>query len=247
MLKILSYNIHKGMNWNKAAFTLRSIKETLMDLSPDIAFFQEVMGENEKIAQKFDSWPKEGQFEFLADQIWDEFAYAKNAVYPHGHHGNALMSKFPIIRWDNHDISTHRLENRGMLHSVIKLPHKRKELHTICLHLSLFDYGRKIQYRRVCDFVNSNIPPDAPLIIAGDLNDWNLKASLYFENQIGMTEAFKYVLGSYAKTFPAHFPFLRLDRIYIRNLRIQNVTVHPSNPMKLLSDHLPLSIDVNIP
>ena len=26
-------------------------------------------------------------------------------MYPHGHHGNAVMSKFPIVEYQNHDVS----------------------------------------------------------------------------------------------------------------------------------------------
>ncbi len=39
----------------------------------------------------------DSQFAFLADEIWPHFAYGKNAIYSAGHHGNAILSKHPIL------------------------------------------------------------------------------------------------------------------------------------------------------
>ena len=36
-------------------------------------------------------------------------------VYPKGHHGNAVMSKFPIVQHQNHDVSIAGPEKRGLL------------------------------------------------------------------------------------------------------------------------------------
>ena len=61
-------------------------------------------------------------YEFLADSIWPQFAYGRNAVYPKGHHGNAVLSKFPIVRYENHDVSIGGPEKRGLLHCVLRVP-----------------------------------------------------------------------------------------------------------------------------
>ena len=63
-----------------------------------------------------------GQYEFLADSIWPQFAYGRNMVYPKGHHGNAVMSKFPIVHFQNHDVSLPGPEKRGLLHCVLQVP-----------------------------------------------------------------------------------------------------------------------------
>jgi endonuclease/exonuclease/phosphatase family metal-dependent hydrolase len=49
-------------------------------------------------------------------------AYGMNAVYDHGHHGNALLSSFPIGNQHNHDVSDHAYEQRGILHCVLETP-----------------------------------------------------------------------------------------------------------------------------
>jgi endonuclease/exonuclease/phosphatase family metal-dependent hydrolase len=44
-------------------------------------------------------------------------------VYPKGqHHGNAVMSKFPIVHYQNHDVSIAGPEKRGLLHCVLHVP-----------------------------------------------------------------------------------------------------------------------------
>ena len=58
-------------------------------------------------------WPVKPQHEFIADQVWREVAYGKNAVSQHGHHGNAVLSRFPIVAHENLDISAHAFESRG--------------------------------------------------------------------------------------------------------------------------------------
>jgi endonuclease/exonuclease/phosphatase family metal-dependent hydrolase len=65
----------------------------------------------------------------LADSLWPQFAYGRNAVYPEGDHGNALLSKFQIIRHDNLDVSISGHENRGVLHCVLRLPGEGPEVH----------------------------------------------------------------------------------------------------------------------
>ena len=59
--------------------------------------------------------------------MWREVAYGRNATYRHGHHGNAVLSRYPIVAQENEDISAHAFENRGLLHCEIKLGAKRAE------------------------------------------------------------------------------------------------------------------------
>ena len=58
----------------------------------------------------------------MADALWPQFAYGRNAVYPHGHHGNAVLSKFPILRYENRDVSISGPEKRALLHCVLDVP-----------------------------------------------------------------------------------------------------------------------------
>jgi endonuclease/exonuclease/phosphatase family metal-dependent hydrolase len=107
LLKILSYNIHKGFDWNNKNYFLQEMKEFIKQSRADIVFLQEVVGKNSKyVAQGM----VDSQFEFLADQLWPHFSYGHNAVYDHGHHGNLILSKFPIESFENIDLTTNHWE-----------------------------------------------------------------------------------------------------------------------------------------
>ncbi len=139
-LRVLSYNIHKGFNLGRSRFILDQIKSSIELVSADIVFLQEVHGHTEKTTAKIKAWPTSSQFEYLADKVWSHFAYGKNAVYKEGHHGNAVLSKFPILKHENIDISTNRFEKRGLLHVEIFVPgssgEAAKQIHLINLHLN---------------------------------------------------------------------------------------------------------------
>lgn len=244
-IKILSYNIHKGYDWKMQNYFLRDMKELIATSGADIVFLQEVVGQNENYKKK---GLIDAQFEFLADSVWPHFSYAKNALYDHGHHGNLVLSKFPIESWENVDLSTNFLEKRGLLVCKIQIPNPKKYIYACCAHLDLTRAGRLQQYAMIKNKIDSlNEAHHLPFVVAGDFNDWNKKATSTFENELGMHEAFKSLHGHFAKTFPAGFPFLNLDRIYIKNLDVVSADILPRlQKTKHLSDHLPIICEVEI-
>ena len=236
-IRVLSYNIHKGFNATNLNFILNKIKESIELVQADLVFLQEVIGHHETHKSKHKDWPTVSQFEFLAGKLWPHFAYGKNAVYTAGHHGNAILSKYPITSFENVDISTNRLERRGLLHAAIKIPGIGSDIHAICLHLGLFESGRKIQINQLCERIESLVPPDAPLIVGGDFNDWQEKASPILEKKLALEEVFLKRQGTHARTFPAWLPVLKLDRIYCRKLQIADTKVFIDGIWSDLSDH----------
>jgi len=124
-LHIATYNIHKGLSFFKRRLVIHEVRQHLRVLNADLMFLQEVQGGHAGNAQRFSGWPNQAQHEFLADSVWTDYAYGKNAVYDGGHHGNAILSRFPILRWDNEDISEHRFESRGLLHCEVNVPNGR--------------------------------------------------------------------------------------------------------------------------
>jgi endonuclease/exonuclease/phosphatase family metal-dependent hydrolase len=55
-------------------------------------------------------------------------------VYDHGHHGNAILSRFPILHEHNQDVTHLRFEKRGLLHCALEVPGLRQPLHCVCVH-----------------------------------------------------------------------------------------------------------------
>lgn len=240
-LRILTVNTHKGFNWLNRRYILPELRDAVRTLSTDVVFLQEVLGVHEKHAARFTDLARAPQYEFLADSMWTEYAYGRNAVYPDGHHGNALLSKFPILRHENLDISVSGHEERGLLHSVLNVPGK-PEVHAICVHLGLHESHRREQLSLLCELLE-RLPPDDPVIVAGDFNDWRRKADAQL-NGCGLREVFVEAHGEPARTFPARWPLLCLDRVYLRNARAGELQVHSRRPWSHLSDHLPLSVEV---
>lgn len=234
--KILSYNIHKGFSFNNRRFVLEAIREAIKTSGADLVFLQEVQGEHSGKAKKVKDWPIAPQLEFLADQLWPHFAYGKNAVYTEGHHGNAILSSRPFKMYENIDISNNRFERRGLLHATVGMP-TGPDLHLICLHLDLFERGRKNQYAHLVKRIHAQVPDDCPLIIAGDFNDWRENASHHLVNELGVEEVFFRLHGKHALSFPAWFPFLPLDRIYTRGLKPTEARCFVQAPWDELSDH----------
>lgn len=243
-IRILTLNIHKGLSHFTRKLVLNELRDAVREVSADLVFLQEVLGEHEYFAQRHaQKWPEETHYEFLADSIWHSYAYGRNAVYPRGHHGNALMSKFPIGRYRNVDASVGKAEKRGFLHCEIERP-EGGLLHAICVHLGLREGHRQKQLAVLCELVET-IPLDEPVVVAGDFNDW-LGKSTRLMYDCGLTDVFVEQFGSAPKTFPAIFPLLRLDRIYVRGVRSFDPIKLPNRPWAHLSDHAPLASEIEL-
>lgn len=245
--RVLSYNIHKGFTSRNQKFVLSEIRDAIRTVSPDFVFLQEVLGEHQGHADRIKSWPTESQFEFMADELWPHFAYGRNAVYDEGHHGNAILSKYPILSWQNEDVSTTAIERRGLLHATVKPYDDRPELHLVCVHFGLFERDRQIQASRLCDRIKKSVTLGQGLVVAGDFNDWALRLSKIFKHQIGLDEAYHVRHRRHARTFPARLPILRLDRIYFHGIGVRMAKCLHSEPWIRLSDHAALLADFEWP
>ena len=211
-IRLLTLNAHQGFSPFRRRRLLARIREALRASGADLVFLQEVGGDHgENIPQQ--------QYEMLADEVWPQHAYGRNVVATSGHQGNALLSKFPIVRWQNVDVSVEGVEPRGLLHCVLDVPAEGPPLHTVCVHLGLREAQRRWQVERLLAFVADEIPRDAPLVIAGDFNDWSGRVHEQILAEPSLAEIHASAGGRPARTFPAWWPRLRLDRIYVRNLR----------------------------
>jgi endonuclease/exonuclease/phosphatase family metal-dependent hydrolase len=244
--KVLTVNIHKGFTFFNRKFILPELREAVRSVGADVVFLQEVTGNHLKHGSKFDNFPDAPHYEFLADTIWPDFAYGRNAVYTNGHHGNALLSKFPIVRFENHDVSVSGPERRGLLHCELHIPGRSVNVHAICVHLGLVETHRTQQMDMLCNLVHKKIPADAPVVVAGDFNDWRHQAHAQLARRAGLHEVFVQAHGRAARTFPARFPVLRLDRIYVRNALSHAPVVLPGKPWSHLSDHAPLAAEIEL-
>ena len=261
-LRIATWNIHKGISTVGTRPRVHGIKQAITAMTPDILFLQEVQGRHDLLALRHaGKWPAQAQHEFLAGDTHHS-AYGMNAVYDHGHHGNALLSRFPIESSFNHDVSDHAFESRGILHCV--LPIAEVSIHCYVVHLGLFAGSRLRQTEALIQAVASTAPADSPVLIAGDFNDWTNSLSKTLSDRLHVREVFDQRLssrsfGSYlrrlsgrgpkkapARTFPAAMPVLQLDRIYVRGFDIHSAQVFYGASWARLSDHAPLVAELSL-
>jgi len=242
-LRVATLNIHKGLSQFNRRMVIHELREGLRALAPDLVFLQEVQGVNQRHERRFTTWPLAPQHEYLAGSDW-EHAYGMNAVYDHGHHGNAILSRFRIVSAQNEDVSDHRFERRGLLHCVVTVPGWHRNLHCVCVHLSLHERGRRRQLDAIAGRLDELASRGLPIIVAGDFNDWRQRASGILEDRLGLTEVSAARHGRAARTYPSLLPLLRLDRIYVRGFSVLGTQVHRGAPWSLLSDHLAVSADL---
>lgn len=245
-LKIVSFNIHKGFSSAGLSFTLTAIRDEIRALGVDLVFLQEVLGAHKRHSQRIKDWPSQPQFEYLADQVWSHYAYGQNSVYSAGHHGNAILSAFPIVSTSNKNISTNIVERRGLLHAKVELPTQGRFFHCFNVHLSLFQSGRDRQIQEISEWILREVGSSEPFILAGDFNDWRHRATDRLAANLQVNEVHQFNKGYPAKTFPARFPVLSLDRVYVKGITVIDAHVLRDSRWQNLSDHLALYAELEI-
>ena len=159
--------------------------------------------------------------------------YQTNAITRHGEHGNALLSRWPVVWHKHEDMSDHRFEQRGLLHVHVQA--HGVPIHVIVVHLGLIPASRARQVQQLATYIARDVPPDAPLIVAGDFNDWGNQMRLAL-NRIHM-QAFD---KPGARTYPSRLPLAQLDYVYARGLKPVGLEVPRGRIWWRMSDHLPL-------
>src|SRR5690554_1318806 len=217
----MTINVHKGFNVFNRRHILPELRDAVNTLSADMVFLQEVLGEHKKHAFRFRDWPEVPQYEYLADTLWHDYAYGRNAVYPEGNHGNALLSRYPILQYDNRDVSIHGTEKRGLLHCQLGIP-GHQGVHAVCVHLGLRQGHRRKQLRLLCELLES-LPAQDPVIVAGDFNDWRQQADTILAERSQPTGRYcgstasmcvtptfgspGHSIASHGRIFPITFPY----------------------------------------
>lgn len=248
-ITIATYNIHKGLSPLNRKLVIHEVRDKLHALDADILLLQEVQGLHAKHQERFADWPDLPQHEHIAEGRYRDIVYGLNADHSHSHHGNAILSAFPVVNWTNRNVSHHRFERRGHLMARMQVPGWDKPVTCVCVHLGLLQRSRVMQIERLAEMLGESIPANEPLVVAGDFNDWRAGKSgisrRLFES-LGLREAFETLHGKPARTFPAIMPMLTLDRIYVRGLAVESARrlhgVVDGAHWRGMSDHAGLAV-----
>ena len=233
-LRVATYNIHKGVQGIGPIrrLEIHNLANAMEHLAADIVCLQEVRKVHRREERHFTRWPELPQAEFLAPKGYAA-VYQTNATTRHGEHGNALLSRWPVVSQGHEDMSDHRFEQRGLLHVTLKV--HGQVLHVIVVHLGLIAGSRVRQVAQLGRFIAREVPPQAPLLVAGDFNDWGGKLRDPMA-ALGLRDSSR----ERSPTYPSRMPLTQLDYVYARGLDPLRVSVPRGRIWGRMSDHLPL-------
>ncbi len=234
ILRVATYNIHKGVQGigPRRRLEIHNLGHAVEQLDADIVCLQEVRKLHRREERHFSRWPELAQADFLAPEGY-EAVYRTNAVTRHGEHGNALLSRWPVLDHQHEDMSDHRFEQRGLLHVEVLV--MGEPVHVVVVHLGLIPASRGRQLVQLQDFLAREVPARARLVVAGDFNDWGQRSARAMR-AVGLV-SFE---GARVPTYPARLPLAQLDQVYARGLVPLGLHVPRGRIWWRMSDHLPL-------
>jgi endonuclease/exonuclease/phosphatase family metal-dependent hydrolase len=227
-VKVITYNLHKGLGRRKRHI-VHELAHALAERQPDLLLCQEV----------FHSFEDEiKQCHFLTSVVGHPHVFAPNAFRNVGCHGNATFANLRIDRHENIDVSDWFLQKRGILR--VWLERRRQPLEVLNVHFSLTGGRRRRQWQRLLE----SLPPDpgVPVIACGDFNDWRGVLDRSARRSQMLHNALWSLPWTRRRTYPSHRPWLALDRVYFRGLRVVEARVLTGPPWSELSDHLPVEV-----
>ena len=240
LIRVATYNIHKGVQGMGPSrrLEIHNLVHAVEQFDADIVCLQEVRRHHRKLEKQFTRWPDLDQANYLTPDGY-EAVYRTNAITRHGEHGNALLSRWPVLDSKHSDVSDHRFEQRGLLHAQLLV--EGLDVHVVVVHLGLIHASRERQVQRLGEYIRRELPETAPLIVAGGFSPWGAKlhkpmADLDLRTFDGLR----------LPTYPSRLPLLHLDRIYVRGLRPVMAHVPHGKAWTRMSDHLPLIAELEL-
>ena len=239
-LRVATYNIHKGVRGvgPRRRLEIHNLGHAIEQLDADIICLQEVRKVHHGEARYFTHWPSLPQADFLAPDGY-KAVYRTNAYTRGGEHGNAMLSRWPVLDHQHEDMSDHRFEQRGLLHSEVLI--QRLVIHVLVVHLGLIRASRMRQLAQLRRYVERVVPAGLPLLVAGDFND----SRALVERELAPLglQAFA---GPVHPTFPARLPLLQLDHVLARGMVPASIEVPRGRIWWRMSDHLPLIAEFSL-
>ena len=249
--RIATYNIHKCRGLDMK-FSPQRIIAVLQEIDADIVCLQEVVNIPEGAGLKWID-PVETAADVFdqAGQIARAFpghvsAFGENRPFRNGMYGNMTLTRLPMRRWKNFDVSRHGRERRGILETELEADNGSR-FHVFNVHLGTGHMERRYQGRLL---VHGRIltHPDVsgPRLLIGDFNEWTRGLTTRLLRKSFQTFRPRYG-RRFPRTYPGILPLLSLDHcFYEPPLYLEATTLWRSRAALIASDHLPLIADFRI-
>ncbi len=236
-MRLLSYNIHKGIGGQDRRYDLERIWQVIREEQPDLICLQEVT-QNARRTGHHD------QPFMLAERLCaSAHLYQMNVRYREGGYGNLLLSRWPLRRKHQVSLRLGRRKPRGAQIAVVET--SEGPLHLLNLHLGLAETERHWQINHLLHHPLFRESVHLPTMIVGDSNDWR---NTLVKGSLGR-HAFEHVTGppAHFRSFPAFLTMLSLDKAFHRGgILIRQARVVRTALARRASDHLPLVIDFHL-
>lgn len=239
-LKVLSYNIHRAIGVDRR-FRPARIEKILSHHDADVVLLQEV-DEGVPRSRELDL-----AREIAVELGYPHFAIGHNVTLRRGRYGNATLSRHPILRERNIDLTVGPRKRRGCQHTRIRVDSNggpARELEVFNLHLGLSARERARQIGMLAHAAEfTALDPAAPCLIGGDFNDWRGRLHAVFVENLDFQCATQRRFGSRRaiRTYPSFSPTGGLDKIYFRGpLSVVGARACRLSASKVASDHLPI-------
>ena len=240
-LRLMTWNIHRAIGMD-GKFDLERVASVITHHQPDILMLQEV---DRGVNRSQQLW-LDHELGRICGFKWTTWAQAH--VLRQGSYGNAVLSRFPIKRRKQLDLTIAWKKRRNALYTRLKLPGHYKDLHVFTTHLGLSARERYLQLQRLFRSGTWRERKQSDrLILAGDTNDWR---NLIFHRVVkseGMHAWSEHRRRQHILTYPASAPVGALDKFFWRG-PLFNEHIHRSRMelAKSASDHLPLLAEFDL-
>jgi endonuclease/exonuclease/phosphatase family metal-dependent hydrolase len=229
LLRVASYNIHRCIGRDRQWHPGR-IARVLQELDADIVGLQEVHSRSGASQESY-------QMKYLADVTGFQAVAGTTVLKSDSEYGNVLLSRYPVLDVRKLDLSVGNREPRGAVDAQIEVGDKT--IRIIVSHLGLGVIERRCQMKRLLAAVEAD--PLQLCVLLMDHNEWLPWGPVlrWCNKQFGQSHAIK--------TFPAGFPMLALDRIWVQPAdALVSVERYVSKASRVASDHLPIRANIDL-
>lgn len=223
MIKVVSYNMHKGIGLDRRRDP-RRILDVLNEIDGDVIALQEA-------DRRFGTKAAVIPHRLLEEHSpWRAVPLAHDRVSM-GWHGNAVLARKGCEVLGCANLHLPALEPRGAIRADLAVD--SVPIRVLGMHLDLSGLWRRRQARAILAHVDG-CSPTMPTVMMGDLNEWMPNAGCLHDF------AREFDIAPTGPSFHARRAIGRLDRIMTRGFRVRDCGVHDSLLARKASDHLPI-------